>query len=98
VAAQFDLFEAPAWTPRYNITPTQEALVVARDPATARRQARRHRWRLIPSWAKDPSIQEVDRPQPLLRPYPDEGMVAYPVSRVVNNPANDDPRCIEPQQ
>ena len=28
LAAQFDLFEAPAWTPRYNIAPTQEILVV----------------------------------------------------------------------
>jgi len=28
LAAQFDLFEAPAWTPRYNIAPTQEVLTV----------------------------------------------------------------------
>ncbi len=26
------------------------------DPTTASRQARRHRWGLIPSWAKDPAI------------------------------------------
>ena len=56
LAAQFDLFEPPAWTPRYNIAPTQEVLVVVRDPTNARRQVRRHRWGLIPSWAKDPGI------------------------------------------
>ncbi|MFI5341469.1 MAG: SOS response-associated peptidase [Candidatus Methylomirabilales bacterium] len=56
LAAQFDLFETSPWTPRYNIAPTQEVLVVVQDPATARRQARRYRWGLIPSWAKDPAI------------------------------------------
>ena len=56
LATQFDLFESPAWTPRYNIAPTQEVLVVVVDLTTARRQARRYRWGLIPSWAKDPAI------------------------------------------
>jgi putative SOS response-associated peptidase YedK len=32
----------------------------------------------------------------LLRPYPAEEMDLYPVSRWVNSPGNDDPRCIEP--
>ncbi|HSD52465.1 MAG TPA: SOS response-associated peptidase family protein [Candidatus Methylomirabilis sp.] len=56
LAAQFNLFEAPAWTPRYNIAPTQEVLVVVADPTKAQHQARRHRWGLIPSWAKDMAI------------------------------------------
>ncbi len=51
-----DLCEVPAWTPRYNITPTQEALVVVAEPTKAQRHARRQRWGLIPSWAKDPAI------------------------------------------
>ncbi len=46
----------------------------------------------------DPAIQEVGRLQPLLRVYPPEGMEAYPVSRMVNNPANDHPECVEPIQ
>lgn len=208
LAAQFDLFETPAWTPRYNIAPTQEILVVVQDPTTARRQARRHRWGLVPSWAKDPAIgsqlinaqaetaatkpafraafrkrrcliladgffewkkenrhkqpycirlldgrpfafaglwehwegpegkaiasctiltatpNDLLRPlhhrmavilpsseygrwldpriqdpgglQPLLRPYPADEMTAYPVSTVVNSPANDGPGCLEP--
>ncbi len=28
LAAQFDLFETPAWTPQYNIPPIQEVLAV----------------------------------------------------------------------
>ena len=32
----------------------------------------------------------------LLAPHPAQGMEAFPVSRHVNRPANDDPRCIEP--
>ncbi len=40
LAKQFNLFEAPAWTPRYNIAPTQKALVVVRDPTSPSRHAR----------------------------------------------------------
>ena len=32
----------------------------------------------------------------LLRPYPAEKMVAYPVSTIVNNPRNDVPECVQP--
>ena len=32
----------------------------------------------------------------LLRPYPAEKMVAYPVNTLVNNPRNDVPQCVEP--
>ena len=35
---------------------------------------------------------------PLLRPYPHDALIAVPVSRYVNNPTNDDPRCIEPAE
>jgi putative SOS response-associated peptidase YedK len=44
----------------------------------------------------DPEVQEADVLKPLLRPYPFEEMDAYPVSRFVNKPENDDPRCVEP--
>lgn len=44
----------------------------------------------------DPDVQQADLLQPLLRPYRAAEMAAYPVSRWVNSPANDDPRCIEP--
>jgi putative SOS response-associated peptidase YedK len=44
----------------------------------------------------DPELQQTDLLQPLLHPYPSEEMDAYPVSRWVNSPGNDDPSCIEP--
>ncbi|HBY94887.1 MAG: SOS response-associated peptidase [Ardenticatenaceae bacterium] len=44
----------------------------------------------------DPSVQAAGPLLPLLRPYPAEAMTAFPVSPLVNNPANDDPRCIVP--
>ena len=44
----------------------------------------------------DPGIRDQERLQPLLPPYPAEGMVAHPVSTRVNNLANDLPGCIEP--
>jgi putative SOS response-associated peptidase YedK len=45
----------------------------------------------------DPEVEEVTTLQHLFHPYPPSDMDAYPVSRWVNSPANDDPRCILPQ-
>ena len=39
---------------------------------------------------------EKDELYGLLAPYPEDEMEAYPVSRYVNSPQNNDPRCIEP--
>ena len=39
---------------------------------------------------------ERDELTGLLAPYPEDEMEAYPVSRFVNSPSNNDPRCIEP--
>jgi len=44
----------------------------------------------------DPSMQDVERVQSLLRPYPAEAMIAYPVSPMVNNARNDNPQCVLP--
>ena len=44
----------------------------------------------------DPDVQEAEPLTGLLEPYPSEAMEAYPVSRFVNSPSNDDPRCVEP--
>jgi len=43
----------------------------------------------------DVSIRDPEGLLALLRPYPPEKMAAYPVSSYVNNPAHDDPRCIQ---
>jgi putative SOS response-associated peptidase YedK len=41
----------------------------------------------------DVRVQDANRLLPLLSPHPAEGMSAYPVSPLVNNPANDSPTC-----
>jgi putative SOS response-associated peptidase YedK len=55
---------------------------------------------ILPPEAYDRWLSAEEEPserlQPLLGPYPAEEMVAYPVSRVVNNPANDIPECVIP--
>lgn len=48
-----------------------------------------------PIWL-DPGEQHPNRLSGLLRPYPADEMQAYPVSRLVNSPANDSPQCIVP--
>ncbi len=44
----------------------------------------------------DPELQTASQLQPLLRPYPSDQMVAYPVSRAVNRTSVDDSNCIQP--
>jgi putative SOS response-associated peptidase YedK len=44
----------------------------------------------------DPTMHEPERLQSLLRPYPAEKMIAFPVGQTVNNPANDHEECIAP--
>jgi putative SOS response-associated peptidase YedK len=42
----------------------------------------------------NPSPQTPDSLLPLLKPYPDEHMNAYPVSTLVNKPENDIPELV----
>jgi putative SOS response-associated peptidase YedK len=44
----------------------------------------------------DPNEQRIEVLKAMLAPLPDDWMTAHPVSRLVNNPRNDSPRCIEP--
>jgi len=46
----------------------------------------------------DPDLHNPEVVQALLRPFPAERMVAYPVSRLVNDPGRDDRRCTEPER
>lgn len=58
IAELFDLplSAVPPYTPRYNLAPTQPALVLRRHPMTHQKELTFLTWGLIPSWAKDPSI------------------------------------------
>jgi putative SOS response-associated peptidase YedK len=44
----------------------------------------------------DPKMEDAAKLQPLLVPHSSEDFEAFPVSRLVNSPANDLPNCIEP--
>jgi putative SOS response-associated peptidase YedK len=44
----------------------------------------------------DPTVQQTEPLKALLRPYPSEELLAYPVSTLVNNPRHDAPDCLEP--
>ena len=44
----------------------------------------------------DRGYKDTDQLKTLLKPYPPENMIAYPVSRLVNSPTNDVPECLEP--
>lgn len=52
LATLFDLEDAPALPPRYNIAPSQP-VVVARLDAAGRRHLALMRWGLIPAWIKE---------------------------------------------
>jgi putative SOS response-associated peptidase YedK len=44
----------------------------------------------------DPTLQNIETLNRLLRPYPSEELTAFPVSTLVNNPRHDAPQCLEP--
>ena len=44
----------------------------------------------------DPDFDEKEPLTTLLKPYPASEMEAYPVSRKVNRPSNNQPECLEP--
>lgn len=55
VAEKFSLADCPLLTPRYNIAPASDILVVRHRPEVGR-IGQLVRWGLVPAWAKDPSI------------------------------------------
>jgi putative SOS response-associated peptidase YedK len=44
----------------------------------------------------DPAPQTPENLLPLIKPFPADGMSAYPVSTLVNKPGNDRPECVVP--
>jgi putative SOS response-associated peptidase YedK len=55
VEEYFDASGDEDWSPRYNVAPTQQVLVIRQHPKEPRREMSLVRWGLIPSWAKDAS-------------------------------------------
>lgn len=54
MAASFELFREPEWSPRFNIAPSQPVAGIRQ--IDGRRELSLFRWGLIPSWAKDEKI------------------------------------------
>jgi putative SOS response-associated peptidase YedK len=46
----------------------------------------------------DPDVQDPTLLEPLLRPCPSDELEVYPVSRLVNDPRHEDPKCVEAQR
>ena len=44
----------------------------------------------------DPKTQDTEKLEAVLRPYPTNDMIAYPVSSLVNSPQNDVAKRVEP--
>lgn len=65
------------------VAPVHERMPVMLDPEAAER------------WL-DPAPHAPEAWPSLLVPWPDRDLVAHPVSPLVNRPAVDDPRCVEP--
>ena len=55
LARAFDLDDAPALTPRFNVAPGQDVASVWQTPE-GRRELRPRRWGLVPHWARDARI------------------------------------------
>ena len=55
LAEFFDLFREPEWTPRYNLGPLQQILVIRKHPDGVR-LAEPMQWGLVPAWSKDRSM------------------------------------------
>lgn len=56
IREHFNLPEAVALTPRYNIAPSQEVAAVRKSPDKKNRQLDMLRWGLIPGWARDMKV------------------------------------------
>jgi putative SOS response-associated peptidase YedK len=44
----------------------------------------------------DPEFQDKEQLLSLLKPYPEDALIATPVSTLVNSPKNEDPCCVNP--
>jgi len=51
LAERFSIHAMPPWSPRYNLAPSQDGLVVRRTTTGEERSAARLRWGLVPHWA-----------------------------------------------
>ena len=87
------------WQPAEG-APVETVTIVTTEPNALVRRIHDRMPVILPSaefglWL-DPAVKDVERLQALLRPYPDDEMLAYPVGTQVNNPAHDSPDMVVP--
>ena len=91
-----------AWSPNIDDDPLLSCTIITTSPNSFL-ETIHHRMPVIlepddyDRWL-DPSEQTPKQLDGLLKPYPGEEMMAYPVSRFVNRPSNDSPECIVPAE
>ncbi len=56
LVSAFGLLDRPTLSPRFNIAPTQRAIVVHHEMGTGRRLFTSMKWGLVPSWAREVAI------------------------------------------
>jgi putative SOS response-associated peptidase YedK len=88
------------WQPDGMDEPLRSCTIITCPPNTLLAEIHHRMPVILPQNAYEewlaPNQQSADTLQPLLVPYPNEEMEAYPVSRFVNRPTNDSPECIAP--
>ncbi len=88
------------WRPEEGADPTFSCTILTTEPNELIAPIHNRMPVIMPRRAYDLWLEpsELDAPtlQGLLKPYPAEALEAYPVSKMVNSPRNDDPQCIAP--
>lgn len=89
-----------AWSPNIDDDPLLSCTIITTSPNALMETIHRRMPVILEPDAYnlwlDPSDQSPKQLDGLLKPYPDEEMMAYPVSRLVNRPSNDSLDCIAP--
>ena len=89
-----------AWYPRPDDEPLHSCTIITTSPNALMESIHRRMPVILEPDAYDlwldPSEQSPKQLDGLLKPYPPEDMMAYPVSRLVNRPSNDSSDCIAP--
>lgn len=88
------------WTPPDDGSPLKSCTVITTNPNRLLKPIHNRMPVILPADAIEDWLtldgSQQDELLALLKPYPEEELEAYAVSRFVNSPSNDSPKCIEP--
>ena len=87
------------WKANYMENPLRSCTIITCSPNSYLKEYHHRMPVILPKDAYTQWLSPAEQPketlQPLLKPYPDDEIEAYPVSRFVNKPGNDSPECIQ---